>query len=237
MLSIAARYEEITSNPLREVSAIPAARNEVRALSPADVRTLRRKLGEWQSAPLPNGRYTRPDDLRKVVDVMLATGCRISEALALRWAAVDLDGRHVEITGAVCSHHGRDHAPGSPEVAGTGPVVHGGRAHVGHVPGPMGADDVSRRRVVRGVPVVDGDPAGPLELPHAVAEGAGGDRVRVGHAAHVPADGGDEARGRGGVGGSVGVPGALERGDHGRALPGEGARRGGHEWHTGYILG
>lgn len=101
ILSLAARYEAIPTNPLREVAPIPASRPEVRALSPADVRILRRKLGEWQSTPPANGRQRRPDDLRDVVDVMLATGCRISEALALRWQDVDLDGRKLTINGAV----------------------------------------------------------------------------------------------------------------------------------------
>lgn len=32
---------------------------------------------------------------------MLATGCRISEALALRWQDVDLDGRKLTVNGAV----------------------------------------------------------------------------------------------------------------------------------------
>ncbi|TFI06847.1 site-specific integrase, partial [Thiopseudomonas sp. 4R-3cl] len=73
ILSLAARYEAIPTNPLREVAPIPTSRPEVRALSPADVRILRRRLGEWQSTPPANGRQRRPDDLRDVVDVMLAT--------------------------------------------------------------------------------------------------------------------------------------------------------------------
>ena len=73
----------------------------MRALSPADVRRLRAALGAWQAEPPLNGRRRRPDDLRDVVDIMLATGCRISEALALRWQDVDLDSRKVTINGAV----------------------------------------------------------------------------------------------------------------------------------------
>lgn len=107
VLAVAARHEAITGNPLRETSPIPVARKEVRALSTADVRTLRRKLREWQDAPMPDGRHRRPDDLLDVVDVLLATGCRISEALALRWEDVDLDARRVTITGAVVSLKGR----------------------------------------------------------------------------------------------------------------------------------
>lgn len=107
ILSVAARYEAIKSNPLREVSSIPTSRKEVRALSPADVRRLRRALGEWQAVEPVNGRQRRPDDLRDVVDVMLATGCRISEALALRWADVDMDAGKITINGAVISVSGQ----------------------------------------------------------------------------------------------------------------------------------
>ncbi|XJN88983.1 hypothetical protein ACHMXD_09075 [Micrococcus luteus] len=84
VLAVAARHEAITGNPLRETSPTPVARKEVRAISPAEVRTLRRKLREWQHAPVPNGRYSWPHDLLDLIDVLLATGCRISEALALR---------------------------------------------------------------------------------------------------------------------------------------------------------
>lgn len=101
ILGLAARHDAITGNPLREVSPISVPRKEVRALSPADVRVLRRTLAAWQSEPPVSGRRRRPDDLLDVVDVMLATGCRISEALALRWQDVDVDARKVAITGAV----------------------------------------------------------------------------------------------------------------------------------------
>ncbi len=100
LLSLAARYEAITANPLREVAPITVKRKAVRALAEADVRRLRKALGEWQAAPAPSGK-PRPDDLRDVIDVMLATGCRISEALGVRWADVDLDAGKVSINGAV----------------------------------------------------------------------------------------------------------------------------------------
>ena len=101
ILGMAARHDAIKGNPLREVSPISVPRKKVRALSPADVRVLRARMAAWQSELPANGRRRRPDDLLDVVDVMLATGCRISEALALRWQDVDVDARKVAITGAV----------------------------------------------------------------------------------------------------------------------------------------
>ncbi|MFJ4161783.1 site-specific integrase [Micrococcus luteus] len=115
VLDVAARHDAITRNPLASTSPIQVERKEVRALSLEDVRTLRRRLRAWQDAPMPDGRHSRSGDLLDVVDVMLATGCRIGEALALRWEDVDLDARRVAITGTVVSLKGRgmvrqDHA-------------------------------------------------------------------------------------------------------------------------------
>lgn len=45
-------------------------------------------------------------DLGDLVDVMLATGCRIGEALALRWSEVDLDEHVVYLTGTVVREKG-----------------------------------------------------------------------------------------------------------------------------------
>lgn len=101
ILGMAAQHDAIKGNPLREVSPISVPRKRVRALSPADVRVLRARLAAWQSELPANGRRRRPDDLLDVVGIMLATGCRISEALALRWQDVDVDARKVAITGAV----------------------------------------------------------------------------------------------------------------------------------------
>lgn len=89
MLGLAARHDAIQRNPMAGVAAVPAARNTVRALAVEEVRALRAGLGLWQKSSKPRGRK-RPQDLLDVVDVMLATGARIGEALAVRWADIDL---------------------------------------------------------------------------------------------------------------------------------------------------
>lgn len=115
VLSTAARYDAIPSNPLREVAQIVVKKKPVRALTVDEHATLLRKLRAWQEEPRRNGRQTRPQDLYAVADVMFATACRISEVLALRWQDVDLEAGTVEINGAVVSsEHGgvmrQDHA-------------------------------------------------------------------------------------------------------------------------------
>lgn len=98
MFDVAVREDAITANPARSVSPIPVEASEVRALELSDVIKLRAALAESSSA--------RAQELADLVDVMLATGCRVGEALALRWADVDLEEHIVYITGTVVREQG-----------------------------------------------------------------------------------------------------------------------------------
>ncbi|MDF9877481.1 integrase [Cellulosimicrobium cellulans] len=93
MLTLAVRHNAAPSNPLRDVSPIESEQREVRALSPDEVKALRAAL-------LVDKRAVRAD-LPALVDVMLATGARIGEVLALRWSDIDLEAGTVAITGTI----------------------------------------------------------------------------------------------------------------------------------------
>lgn len=97
MLGLAARHGAISSNPLRDVAKVRMSRKEVRALTVEEASALRSGLKQWQMDSHPRGRK-RPDDLLDVVDVMLATGARIGEALALRWKDIDLKSARATLT-------------------------------------------------------------------------------------------------------------------------------------------
>lgn len=102
VLALAVRHGALDSNPLRDVAPVPTKRSTVRALTVNEVVALRAGLAAWQSEEQPNRRHRRTTDLLDVVDLMLATGCRISEALALRWSDVNLgETPTVTIAGAV----------------------------------------------------------------------------------------------------------------------------------------
>ena len=102
VLALAVRHGAMDSNPLRDVAPVPTKRSTVRALTVNEVVALRAGLAAWQSEEQPNRRHRRTTDLLDVVDLMLATGCRISEALALRWSDVNLgETPTVTIAGAV----------------------------------------------------------------------------------------------------------------------------------------
>lgn len=101
ILGVAARHGALDGNPLRDVAPIPSNKTEVRALTVTEVAALRAGLDQWQ-AEYTTGRKARPQDILDVIDVMLATGCRIGEALALRWSDVDLgDEPTVTIAGTI----------------------------------------------------------------------------------------------------------------------------------------
>lgn len=94
-LSYAVRAGALVSNPAREVELPPRTRREVRALTVEEETELRRVAREHRALRDEQGRLApgpRPTALLPdVIEVLLGTGLRIGEALALRWQDVDLD--------------------------------------------------------------------------------------------------------------------------------------------------
>lgn len=113
--ALGARLGAVDYNPVTATSPAPTSSNPARALRVADVHELRRRVVAWQSRNLGNGTKRfgpeRAHDLAEIIDVMIGTGTRIGECLALRWQDIDgLDdagpvvvtvaGTLVEMTGA-----------------------------------------------------------------------------------------------------------------------------------------
>lgn len=97
MFDMAVRHDARRTSPIRQVKISTPRKKPVRALSVEEVRTLRRGIHAWQTDEnAPAGRSRCPD-LLDVVDVMLGTGLRIGEVLALRWSDIDL-GEHPKLT-------------------------------------------------------------------------------------------------------------------------------------------
>jgi integrase len=89
MFKLAVRHDAIRSNPVRDVRLPSKPKRPVEALTVDEVSALREGLRGWQEEAGYRG-PRRGSDLLDVVDVMLGTGLRISEVLALRWDDVDL---------------------------------------------------------------------------------------------------------------------------------------------------
>lgn len=81
----------LLSNPLRSLGALPAAPvPPPRSLSPAEISAVRAAVQEPARHSGKGGR--NPDDrLSCLVEILIGTGCRIGEALALRRCDIDLE--------------------------------------------------------------------------------------------------------------------------------------------------
>ncbi|TFC83527.1 site-specific integrase [Cryobacterium sp. TMT3-29-2] len=89
MFDMAIRHDAARTNPAKAVQLARRERPKVEALNLDDVRALRAAIAEW-SATQVRGRHL---DLVDAVDVMLGTGMRIGELLALRWSDTDLGAK------------------------------------------------------------------------------------------------------------------------------------------------
>lgn len=85
VLGMAARHGALQGNPLRDVASIKKPQKEVRVLAIEQLWDLRRRMYANELAVLR--------DVPEPIDYMLGTGSRIGEALALRWADLDLEAR------------------------------------------------------------------------------------------------------------------------------------------------
>jgi integrase len=90
MLAMAVRHGALGHNPIRELERKRRKRRGARALTADDLHEVRTAIRRWQNPPTarPGPRHT--SDLAEVIDLMLATGARISETLAVRSADLDL---------------------------------------------------------------------------------------------------------------------------------------------------
>ncbi len=90
IMRLAARHGAVAVNPVREVARIETRpRRRPRALTAAERQ-------DWLDA-LDSSRKAQDWDLSDLTRMMLATGCRIGECLAIGWSDVDLDAAVVEV--------------------------------------------------------------------------------------------------------------------------------------------
>lgn len=89
MFALAVRHGAIPSNPVRDVGRIVSKRNPVVAPDLSTVFAIRARLHAWDAGLDHYGR-PRTTDLGDVADMMIATGLRTGEVLALKWSDIDL---------------------------------------------------------------------------------------------------------------------------------------------------
>lgn len=102
LLDTAVRDGALVVNPVRSTSRLKKAKRDIRVLEVADLDAVRTAVRQWVEKPRPGPKANM--DMPDIVDMMLATACRIGEVLAIRWADVlDLwgDTTVVRVTGTV----------------------------------------------------------------------------------------------------------------------------------------
>ena len=107
MLDVAVRHDAIAVSPVRTTARLRRTKRGARAITVEDLSALPRAVREWMNKDRPGPRPNH--DISDIVDLMLATGCRIGEILALRWTDIDLNGDQPTLTvrGTIKSEPGR----------------------------------------------------------------------------------------------------------------------------------
>lgn len=104
MLDTAVELGALTINPVRGSLSISRPEPEHRSLTASELETVRIALRVWLSKERSGPRSSR--DIADIIDTMVATGARIGEVLALRWADIDLSTRVVEINATIKTESG-----------------------------------------------------------------------------------------------------------------------------------
>lgn len=83
VMALAVRHDAIRTNPVLMTGALKKSRHEVKVVSIDELAHIRRIIAEWRTGEAVMG--PKPDgQLAQIFDVILGTGARIGEALALR---------------------------------------------------------------------------------------------------------------------------------------------------------
>lgn len=107
MFDAAVLDDALPANPVASTSRLRSTKKTVQALSAEDLIAVRSAVDAWM-----NKKRTGPKpktDMPDIIDLLLATGCRIGEVLALRWSDIDLTVTPavVAITGTIKYEKGR----------------------------------------------------------------------------------------------------------------------------------
>ena len=104
MLNSAVKLGALTVNPVRGSLSISRPEPEHRSLTASELKTIRVAVGAWLSKERSGPRSS--GDIADIIEMMVATGARIGEVLALRWADIDLSTRVVEISATIKTESG-----------------------------------------------------------------------------------------------------------------------------------
>jgi len=106
-LDLAVRRDALPRNPVRSALPIPVVHHEIKAVDVETVQMVRQALATYMSKPMVRGRAAPATS--DCLELVIATGCRPSEILAVRLCDVDLAARPptVAITGTIVATEGQ----------------------------------------------------------------------------------------------------------------------------------
>lgn len=105
MLDTAVAYGALANNPVRGSLSISRPVASHPALSPGEVANVQAAVRGWLSKQRPGPRSS--GDMADIIELMLATGARIGEVLALRWRDINLDARSIDISATIKTESGK----------------------------------------------------------------------------------------------------------------------------------
>lgn len=107
MLDAAVIDDALPANPVSSTSRLRGQRKEVQALSVEDLNAVRSAVDAWMTKKRPGPRPNQ--DMPDIIDLLLATGCRIGEVLAMRWSDIDFAANPptASITGTIKTEKGK----------------------------------------------------------------------------------------------------------------------------------
>lgn len=161
-LCLAIQHEAILFNPLDNITPIKGQPRPPRALTPEE----RKRFLDWMDAtstdPVERAaqQTARRRELPDIVRVMLGTGLRIGEVMALRWCDLDLEGTPLVINHELRSVPVAVISGNVTRVKGQGLVLHEGKTASAQrmVPLPRFVVDVLRQRRERLAALADDAP-------------------------------------------------------------------------------
>jgi integrase len=99
MLDAAVECGALASNPVRGSMRISRSKDATPSLTDAELDRVRAAVRAWMTEGRPGPKASC--DMADMIELMLATGARIGELLALRWSDVDFDACRVSICGTI----------------------------------------------------------------------------------------------------------------------------------------
>ncbi|MGX9346594.1 tyrosine-type recombinase/integrase [Microbacterium sp. KNMS] len=93
MFKLAVRQGAVSKNPAQDTMPISPTKRAVKVISLEDIHALRRLFADYDA--------NHTSELFDLSSLLMATGCRIGEALAIRWEDIDLEAGILRITGTL----------------------------------------------------------------------------------------------------------------------------------------